>query len=115
MADITRLMQRGLDGSWLRHEVLAATLLTVKHPDIRKGFELRPLSQECTGPRTVLSTTSPLHLEKASHDIPLVTQDTSSVTPDGNSVDIDREMAEVSCKRCTIHHSQDNWLHTSHF
>ncbi|MGI6163261.1 MAG: flagellar basal body rod protein FlgB [Bacillota bacterium] len=97
MADITRLMQRGLDGSWLRHEVLAGNVANSETPGYKKkDLNFAHYLKNAIGPRTVLSTTSPLHLEKASHDIPLVTQDTSSVTPDGNSVDIDREMAEVS-------------------
>ena len=36
MADITRLMQRGLDGSWLRHEVLAGNVANSETPGYKK-------------------------------------------------------------------------------
>ncbi len=47
-------------------------------------------------PRIQLTVTNPMHVRGRHGDTIAVTLDTTSVTPDGNSVDIDKEMAEIS-------------------
>ncbi len=97
MADVTSLMQRGLDGSWLRHQVLANNVANSETPGYKKkDLNFAHYLKNAIGRGTALSTSSPLHLKKTSYDGALMTQETSSITPDGNNVDIDREMAEVS-------------------
>ena len=90
-------MQKGLDGSWLRHEILSNNVANSETPGYKKKdvnfvryLDIASKSQQ------LLSVSSPLHMQKSTTNPVYITQDTSSITPDGNSVDIDLEMAEVS-------------------
>ncbi|HHY16942.1 MAG TPA: flagellar basal body rod protein FlgB [Firmicutes bacterium] len=97
MAGITNLMQRGLDGLWLRHEVLANNVANSETPGYKKkDLSFSSYLQNAMGPCSSLTTTNHLHIQRPNIETVQVNQDTSSVTPDGNSVDIDKEMAEVS-------------------
>lgn len=94
---ITGIMQRALTGAWLRHEILANNIANSDTPGYkaaRANFE--DYLYDALRPRIRLAVTNPLHVTEKYPDTVAVSLDTTSVTPDGNSVDIDKEMAEVS-------------------
>ena len=98
MKDVALIMQRALDGAWRRHEVLANNVANAETPGYKRldlGF--RSALAEATSKGPTLLTTSPRHISpsRPSQEFRLG-QDLSAITPDGNSVDIDREMGEVS-------------------
>lgn len=97
MKDIGAIMQRALDGSWARHGVLSNNVANAETPGYKR-LEL-DFRGHLTG--AVLSEkeprkTDPRHLSGKSAEAFDIAQDLSSFSPDGNSVDIDREMGEVS-------------------
>jgi len=97
MGSIVSFMERALDGAWLRHEVLANNVANSETPGYKRqeldfrGYLAKALSQ---GIR--MAKTHPAHLSGIGPGEPVIEQDLSSITPDGQSVDIDKEMAEVS-------------------
>jgi flagellar basal-body rod protein FlgB len=97
MKDIGAIMQRALDGAWARQEVLANNVANAETPGYKRleldfrGYLARAVS---TGAGPV--KTDPRHLSTQSESSLSIRQDPSSVSPDGNSVDVDREMGEVS-------------------
>ncbi|HHY11854.1 MAG TPA: flagellar basal body rod protein FlgB [Firmicutes bacterium] len=94
---ITGIMQRALSGAWLRHELLANNVANSETPGYKaERLDFEDYLREAIQPRLRLAATNPLHVQKGYPGTAAVTLDRSSVTPDGNSVDIDREMAEVS-------------------
>jgi flagellar basal-body rod protein FlgB len=94
---ITGLMHRALTGAWLRHEVLANNIANSDTPGYKAArVNFEDYLYDALRPRLRLTVTSPLHMREKYRDTIAVSLDTTSVTPDGNSVDIDREMAEVS-------------------
>jgi flagellar basal-body rod protein FlgB len=90
-------MHRALTGAWLRHEVLANNIANSDTPGYKAArVNFEDYLYDALRPRLRLTVTSPLHMREKYRDTIAVSLDTTSVTPDGNSVDIDREMAEVS-------------------
>ena len=97
MKDIGVLMQRALDGAWARQEVLANNVANAETPGYKR-FELdfRSYLAKAVEETPRLARTDPRHLPGKSQADLMAKQDPSSISPDGNSVDIDKEMAEVS-------------------
>lgn len=98
MRDVALIMQRALDGAWRRHEALANNVANAETPGYKRvDLDFRSHLAEASSKGPTLLTTSPRHIvpSRAAQEWPLG-QDHSTITPDGNSVDIDREMAEVS-------------------
>lgn len=97
MAAISNIMQRVLDSSWFRHEILAGNVANSETPGYKaKRLNFEDYLKQEIKPRMVMATTNPLHVQASNQHTMAISQDRSSVTPDGNSVDIDKEMAEVS-------------------
>lgn len=96
--NVADLMQKAMDGAWARHEVLANNAANAETPGYKRlELDFRGALQEAEGAVAKWLTTNPRHLTPTGNRGPWsITQDRSSITPDGNSVDIDREMAEVS-------------------
>ncbi|MEX0974455.1 MAG: flagellar basal body rod protein FlgB [Bacillota bacterium] len=97
MKDIGAIMQGALDGAWARQEILANNVANAETPGYKRlDLDFRGQLQKALGAVATPSITDPRHLS-ASDNVRLFTeQDLSSITPDGNSVDIDKEMGEVS-------------------
>lgn len=94
---ITQIMQKALTGAWLRHEVLANNIANSDTPGYKAArVSFEDYLYDALRPRIRLAVTNPMHVRERYPDTIAVTLDTTSFTPDGNSVDIDREMAEVS-------------------
>lgn len=97
MADIVSLMEQALNGAWLRHQVLANNVANSETPGYkREEVDFRSYLARSLKPSIQVVRTHPAHLAPAGQDGFVITQDLSSITPDGQSVDIDKEMAEVS-------------------
>lgn len=95
--NITDLMQKALSGAWLRHELLASNIANSETPGYKgQRIDFESYLQDATQPRLMLTRTNTSHIQDKGAGGPMVTLDRSSVTPDGNSVDMDKEMAEVS-------------------
>lgn len=91
------LMERALDGAWARHEVLANNVANAETPGYRRlDVDFRSALLKSMGSSGVMTVTHPKHLTSSRSQKFVVSQSGSSVTPDGNGVDIDKEMAEVS-------------------
>ena len=77
---ITNLMQRGLDGLWLRHEVLANNVANSETPGYKKkDLSFSSYLQNAMGPCSSLTTTNHLHIQRPNIETVQVNQDTSSV------------------------------------
>ncbi len=97
MKDIGAIMQGALDGAWARQEILANNVANAETPGYkRQDLDFRGYLQKALGAPASPVTTDPRHLSATSSARMFAEQDLSSITPDGNSVDIDKEMAEVS-------------------
>ncbi|MBE3518703.1 MAG: flagellar basal body rod protein FlgB [Firmicutes bacterium] len=97
MESIASLLARALDASWTRHEFLASNLANADTPGFkRQDIDFQSYLQSALRPGITVSTTHPRHISSSGHRPLYVTRDSSSLTPDGNNVDVDREMAEVS-------------------
>jgi flagellar basal-body rod protein FlgB len=97
--NVADLMQRALDGAWQRHEVLANNIANAETPGYKRvDLDFRSvLAETRSAGRPQFLTTDSRHLMPTREPQPFqIGQDQSSITPDGNSVDIDREMGEVS-------------------
>ncbi|MGE5578701.1 MAG: flagellar basal body rod protein FlgB [Bacillota bacterium] len=97
MKDIGAIMQRALDGAWMRHELLANNVANAETPGYKRlDFDFRgQLQRELSKVASPIMTNS-RHLSASTSQRTFLEQDLSSITPDGNSVDIDREMGEVA-------------------
>lgn len=98
MKDVAALMQRAMDGAWARHEVLAGNVSNAETPGYKRlDLDFRSVLSKAQGPESQWLRSDPRHLSRTVADASwAISQDQSSITPDGNSVDIDREMGEVS-------------------
>ncbi len=97
MKDVGALMKRALDGAWGRHEVLAQNVANAETPGYkRQDVDFRAYLQKASSPVLSLAKSDSRHLEVGGRSALTVVQDNGSVTTDGNSVDIDLEMGEVS-------------------
>ncbi|MGI6662952.1 MAG: flagellar basal body rod protein FlgB [Bacillota bacterium] len=99
MKDVSLIMQRALDGAWRRHEVLANNVANAETPGYKRlDLDFRTaLAEASAAKRPTLVATSPRHIVPSNTVEPgCLGQDLSAITPDGNSVDIDREMGEVA-------------------
>jgi len=97
MKDIGVLMQRALDGAWARQEVLANNVANAETPGYKRlELDFRSYLERAVAGSPSLTRTDPRHLSGKYRTSMSIEQDPSSVSPDGNSVDIDKEMAEVS-------------------
>lgn len=97
MKDIGSIMQRALDGAWARQEVLANNVANAETPGYkRRDIDFLSCLQQAAGIKAQPVATNARHLAGSDQTRFITTQDTSSITPDGNSVDIDKEMGEVS-------------------
>lgn len=97
MKDIGAIMQRALDGSWNRHEILANNVANAETPGYKRveyDFQKQLLKEfsKVDAPRI----TDARHLLGTTGRGTFTEQDLSSITADGNSVDIDKEMGEVA-------------------
>lgn len=97
MRDIGAIMQRALDGAWARHELLANNVANAETPGYKRlDYDFRgQLQKELSKVASPIRTNS-RHLSASTSQRAFFEQDLSSITPDGNSVDIDREMGEVA-------------------
>lgn len=90
-------MQRALDGAWFRHQILANNIANSDTPGYkRQELDFRGYLAKALDPKIQLLTTHPGHLQLGRDHRYYISRDLSSKTSDGNSVDIDREMAELS-------------------
>lgn len=96
MNKLVSMMQKALDGAWQRHDVLSGNIANAETPGYkRQDVDFLSVLQNTERKLTPLST-HPLHLSLESDKKFLVSEDPTSVSPDGNGVDIDKEMAEVA-------------------
>ena len=114
MSYISELMQLGLDDLWMRHDLLASNVANSETPGYKKAdLDFSAYLQNAVSSRTIkLHTTSPIHIQNSDFATAIVTRDASSITPDGNNVDIDKEMAEVSAN--ALHYSALSRQLTAH-
>ena len=97
MKDIGAIMQRALDGAWNRHEILASNVANAETPGYKRleydfiGQLQREMSKVASP-----TLTNARHLSASTSVRTFTEQDLSSITADGNSVDIDKEMGEVA-------------------
>ncbi len=97
MKDVGALMQRALDGAWTRHEVLAQNVANAETPGYkRQDVDFQSFLRNAQSGGLALASPHQGHIAGDSMSQRRVTEDRSSVTPDGNGVDIDKEMGEVS-------------------
>jgi len=97
MKDIGEIMRRALDGAWARQEVLSANVANAETPGYKRlDIDFQSYLRKAVENKARPVTTDPRHLTGTGEDRLFATQDLSSITPDGNSVDIDKEMGEVS-------------------
>jgi flagellar basal-body rod protein FlgB len=86
-----------LDGAWTRHEILATNVANAETPGYKRlDYDFRgQLERELSKVASPVATNA-RHLSSASNTRTFAQQDLSNLTADGNSVDIDKEMAEVA-------------------
>lgn len=97
--DVGEIMRQALDGAWMRNELLASNVANAETPGYKRmDVDFIGYLRSALGERGQLRpvTTNPRHMVGVSAGTLVATQDTTSVTPDGNNVDMDKEMAEVS-------------------
>lgn len=97
MKDIGVIMQRALDGAWNRHEILAANVANAETPGYKRmDYDFRGQLQRELSKVAAPVTTDARHLSASTGMRTFAERDLSSITADGNSVDIDKEMGEVA-------------------
>jgi flagellar basal-body rod protein FlgB len=97
MKDLGAIMQSALDGAWARQEVLANNVANAETPGYKRlELDFRGQLQKALSAVAAPAVTDPRHLSASTSRRLFEQQDLSSVTADGNSVDIDKEMGEVS-------------------
>lgn len=96
--NVADVMQRALDGAWARHEVLANNVANAETPGYKRlDLDFRSVLAKAGAAKSQWLTSDSRHLSPAARRTSwTVSQDQSGITPDGNSVDVDREMGEVS-------------------
>ncbi len=100
----THMMQKGLDASWLRNEVISNNIANVDTPGFKSSkveFENALASAVEAAGGTELKTTRTRHIrtgaEKAVNLEPVVTKDYhTAYRADGNNVDVEAEMAALA-------------------
>ena len=96
------MLEKALAGSSLRHKVISNNVANVNTPGYKRmdvSFEAELAAATNNGePRPALARTHPKHLVPAAKGEPFVvrTVDSTSLRTDGNNVDIDAEMAEMT-------------------
>ncbi|MCR4427025.1 MAG: flagellar basal body rod protein FlgB [Firmicutes bacterium] len=102
---VTRLMEKALDIASARHDLLANNIANVNTPgykarDVDFHAELRAHLETDRVPRVAGRTTHPRHIpisgRGGSPSSPMEMRSETSMRLDGNSVDIDAEMAKVA-------------------
>jgi flagellar basal-body rod protein FlgB len=97
MKDISALMQRAMDGAWSRHEVLSQNVANAETPGYkRQDVDFRSFLQRAGESKIDLVSSDKRHISGQNSLKLRVTENSSSVTPDENGVDMDIEMGEVS-------------------
>ncbi len=97
MKNVTQVMERALDGAWARHEVLAENVANSETPGYkRQDLNFLGVLQDALGSRVSLSTSDTKHLSSTQNAGFRVVEDRTNISADGNGVDIDLEMGEVS-------------------
>lgn len=97
MKDIGAIMQRALDGAWARHELLANNVANAETPGYKRlDYDFRSQLQKELSRVASPTMTNSRHLSASTSQRTFFEQDLSSITADGNSVDIDKEMGEVA-------------------
>ena len=106
-------MQTGLDGLWLRHELLANNVANSETPGYKSAdLDFTAYLRNAVNSTIKLNTSNPMHITGYSFKTAIISQNTSSITPDGNNVDIDKEMAQISAN--ALHYSALSRQLTSH-
>lgn len=97
MKDIGAVMQRAMDGAWARHEILASNVANAETPGYKRlEYDFLGQLQRELDKTASPAVTNARHLTTSTRTRTFLEQDLSSITADGNSVDIDKEMGEVS-------------------
>ncbi len=97
MKNVTRIMERALDGAWARHGVLAQNVANSETPGYkRQDLNFLGSLQNALGNGVSLSTSDLKHISVSGNGAFRVVRDQKSISVDGNGVDIDLEMGEVS-------------------
>ncbi len=97
MKDVGSLMQRAMDGAWCRHETLAGNVANSETPGYkRQDVDFRGTLQNALKARLPMAGKDPGHFEGNAGTGFQVSQDLRAISPDGNGVDIDLEMGELS-------------------
>lgn len=93
------VQKKALDASWLRQSVLSNNLANVNTPGYKRqdvAFD-NVLDGFLQGSRKSMYKTHPNHMDiMPSEDAQVVTESGSSMRIDGNSVNVDVEMAELA-------------------
>ncbi|HOB31193.1 MAG TPA: flagellar basal body rod protein FlgB [Bacillota bacterium] len=106
-------MKTGLDGLWLRHELLANNVANSETPGYKSAdLDFTAYLRNAVNSTIKLNTSNPMHITGSSFKTAIISQNTSSITPDGNNVDIDKEMAQISAN--ALHYSALSRQLTSH-
>ncbi len=94
---ITNIMHRALNGAWLRHELLSNNIANSETPGYKaRELDFQSYLNKAKMPNLKLVTTNLLHVQPENIPSFAINIDKTSVTPDGNSVDVDKEMADIS-------------------
>lgn len=102
---ITRL-SGGLDAAALRQRVHADNLANVNTPGFKRSFVQFKGVLENAASGKDLAVTADGHIRRSSGDFPgarVVTDTGTAMRPDGNNVDVDREMAELAMNQLYYH------------
>lgn len=101
----TAILEKGLDASWKRNEVIAANIANADTP----GYKSKNLAFESVFQRELkpdsfalrsgsAGTDNPRHIdfETESSQLRVTEQNRSAMRMDGNNVDVDKEMTELA-------------------
>jgi flagellar basal-body rod protein FlgB len=94
---ISALLESAMDVLWLKHDLLANNVANAETPGYkRRDVNFQSYLGSALNEKMPLKATQAGHFAGGNNERLRVYQDLTNITPDGNSVDIDLEMAEVS-------------------
>ena len=99
------LLQKGLDASWLKNEVISHNISNVDTPNFKaQKVEFEEVFKKALGSNG-LKTTNAKHIggKAGSKLSPIISEKPGSVRMDGNNVDIEGEMSELASN--SIHYN----------
>lgn len=92
------LFNRALDASWMKNEAISNNIANANTPNYKKEVvEFEDVLKRAMGTGQVpMARTHEKHMPLVNNITPSITKDEASFRKDGNSVNIDTEMAELA-------------------